>query len=268
MSYFQKKINRRGFLQKSAVMTAGCLLGFNSFSKTLALEGSKNNQPGHRIALIIDDIGYSVSRARRFLDLGVPVTFSILPRLADSVNLSLEIKKNGHEIMLHQPMEPYNHSLDPGPGALYAGDGEERIMRVIEENISEIPFASGINNHMGSKFTALPDKMYHALRIVKEKNMFFVDSLTSNHSKGFATARSLNMAAAHRNIFLDNIVEESAILYQLLKLAEIAHEHGSAVGIGHPFSETASAIKTFCSRIAGSGIALVHISEVINLPAS
>ena len=263
MSYFEKNINRRRFLEKCAFMMAGSMFGLNAFPNAFAFEQSGKNQIRPCIALIIDDIGYSVSRARQFLELGVPITFLILPRLADSVNLSLEIKKNGHEIMLHQPMEPYNHSLDPGPGALYAGDGEERIMRVIEENISEIPFAAGINNHMGSKFTALSDKMYHALRIVKEKNMFFVDSFTSNHSKGFATARSLNMAAAHRNIFLDNIVEESAILYQLLKLAEIAHEHGSAVGIGHPFPETASAIKTFCSRIAGSRVSLVHISEVI-----
>jgi len=263
MSYFEKNINRRDFLQKSTVITAGCLLGLNSFSKTFAMEESKENQIRPCIALIIDDIGYSISRARHFLELGVPITFSILPKLPNSINLSHEIKSRGHEIMLHQPMEPCNPSLDPGPGALYAGDGEEHIMRVIEENISEIPFAAGINNHMGSKFTALSDKMYHALRIVKEKNMFFVDSLTSNHSKGFATARSLNMAAAHRNIFLDNVVEESAILYQLLKLAEIALEHGSAVGIGHPFSETASAIKTFCSRFSDSRVSLVHISEVI-----
>jgi len=263
MPFFNKNINRRSFLRKSAIMTAGCLLGFNSFSKTLAFEESNNSQTGARIALIIDDIGYSVSRARRFLDIGVPITFSILPRLADSVNLSFEIKKNGHEIMLHQPMEPRNSALDPGPGALYAVDGKERIMRVIEENISQIPFAAGINNHMGSKFTALSDKMYHALSVVKEKNMFFVDSLTSNHSKGFATAKSLNMAAAHRNIFLDNIVEEPAVLYQLLKLAEIAHEHGSAVGIGHPFPETASAIKAFCVTPAGRSVSLVHISEVI-----
>jgi len=263
MSYFENSINRRRFLLKSSIATAGCLLGFTSFSKTFALEENKKKQNGSGIALIIDDIGYSVSRARHFLELGVPITFSILPKLPNSINLSIEIKNKGHEIMLHQPMEPYDSTLDPGPGALYAGDGEERIMRVIEENISEIPFATGINNHMGSKFTALPDKMHHALRIVKEKNMFFVDSLTSNHSKGFATARSLNMAAAHRNIFLDNIVEESAILYQLLKLAEIAHEHGRAVGIGHPFPETASAISKFCTTPAGRSVSLVHISEVI-----
>ncbi len=267
MSYSEEIINRRRFLLKSAITTAGCLLDLTSFSKTFALEETKKNQNGFRIALIIDDIGYSVSRARQFLELGVPITFSILPKLPNSINLSSEIKNNGHEIMLHQPMEPYNPSLDPGPGALYAGDGKERIMRVIEENISEIPFAAGINNHMGSKFTALSDKMYHALRIIKEKNMFFVDSLTSNHSKGFATARYLNMAAAHRNIFLDNVVEESAILYQLLKLAEIAHEHGSAVGIGHPFPETASAIKTFCNGLTDSRVSLVHISEVIRLTA-
>jgi len=268
MSYFEKNINRRLFLQKSAVMTAGCLLGLDLFSKASAFEKKDNNQILPSIALIIDDIGYSLSRARQFLELEIPLTYSVLPKLPNSYYLSCEINRSGHEIMLHQPMEPYNSSLDPGPGALYAGDGQERIMRVIEENISEIPFAAGINNHMGSKFTALPDKMNHALRIVKEKKMFFVDSLTSNHSKGFATAKSLNMAAAHRNIFLDNVVEESAVLYQLLKLAEIAHEQGSAVGIGHPFAETASAIKTFCGRFNGSGLSLVHISEVIKLKAS
>ncbi|RPH52761.1 MAG: divergent polysaccharide deacetylase family protein [Desulfobacteraceae bacterium] len=262
MSYLDKNINRRGFLRDSAAMTAACLLGFNSFSKALALEVSNKKQTAG-IAIIIDDIGYSISRARQFLDLGVPITFSILPRLTNSINLSLEIKKNGHEIMLHQPMEPYNSAIDPGPGALYAGDGKERIMRVMEENISEIPFASGINNHMGSKFTALPDKMYHALGAVKERNMFFVDSLTSNHSKGFATAKYLKMAAAHRNLFLDNVVEESAILNQLLKLKIHAINHGMAVGIGHPFPETASAIKTFCGSQAGQSVSLVHISEVI-----
>lgn len=263
MTNFEADINRRRFLQKSAFMMAGSMFGLNYFPNAFAFEQGEKNQIRPCIALIIDDIGYSIPRTRQFLELGVPITFSILPRLPNTINLSIEIKNTGHEIMLHQPMEPYNSTLDPGPGALYAGDGEERIMRVIEENISEIPFAAGINNHMGSKFTALPDKMYQALRIVKEKNMFFVDSLTSNHSKGFATARSLNMAAAHRNIFLDNVVEESAILYQLLKLAKIAHEHGSAVGIGHPFPDTASAIKTFCSRPISSSVALVHISEVI-----
>ena len=263
MSLIEQQLNRKSFLQKSTFILAGSLIGLNLFSKSYALEKKDTNQIHPRIALIIDDIGYSLSRARQFLKLGVPITFSILPKLNNSRNLAAEIKNEGHEIMLHQPMEPYNSSLDPGPGALYAGDGQERIMRVIEENVSEIPFAAGVNNHMGSKFTALPDKMNHVLRIVKEKKMFFVDSLTSSHSKGFATARDLNMAAAHRNIFLDNIAEESAVLYQLLKLAKIAREQGSAVGIGHPFFETASAIKTFCGRYNGSAVSLVHISEVI-----
>jgi uncharacterized protein len=260
---FEKRINRRGFLKKSAVITAGCLFGLNSISKTFALEVSGIDYFRPRIALIIDDFGYSISRAKRFLDLGVPITFSILPKLPASVSISLEINKNGHDIMLHQPMEPLNSALNPGPGALYAGDGKEDIIRTIEENISEVPFAAGINNHMGSKFTALPEKMSHALSVVKEKNMFFVDSLTSGSSKGFATARSLNMAAAHRNIFLDNIVEEGAVLRQLSNLAKFANIHGRAVGIGHPYPETASAIRTFCSMPAGRRVSLVHITEVI-----
>jgi hypothetical protein len=242
-------------------MTAGCLLGFNYFSKAFAVQGNNHARP--RLAIIIDDIGYSLSRARRFIDLGIPITFSILPRLPDSFKASIEIKNNGHDIMLHQPMEPCNSSLDPGPGALFAGYGKERITKIIEDNISEVPFASGINNHMGSKFTALQDKMHYALSIIKDKKMFFVDSLTSGSSKGFTTARSLNMAAAQRNVFLDNLPVEEAILSQLSKLVKIAHIHGTAIGIGHPFPETASAIKAFCGSPAGHSVSLVHISAVI-----
>ncbi|MBU1180881.1 MAG: divergent polysaccharide deacetylase family protein [Pseudomonadota bacterium] len=250
-------------MQKSAFVMAGNLLGLDLFSKASAFEKKDNNQIQPSIALIIDDIGYSVSRARQFLELEIPLTYSVLPKLPNSYYLSCEINKNGHEIMLHQPMEPYNPDLDPGPGALYIGDEEDRIIRVMEENISEIPYAKGINNHMGSKFTACQIKIFQALRFAKDSKLFFVDSLTSSNSKGYMTARSLKMAAAHRNIFIDNRVEESAILYQLLKLKRHAINHGTAVGIGHPFPETASAIKTFYNKFLDSGASLVHISEVI-----
>jgi polysaccharide deacetylase 2 family uncharacterized protein YibQ len=122
-------MDRRSFLLKSAGLLVGSLFGVNSFSKVFALEKHQTHpfiKP--RIALIIDDIGYSLSRARRFLDLGAPITYSILPRQVYSHDLAIEIHGQGHEIMLHQPMEPYNANLfDPGPGALYVGDGAERI---------------------------------------------------------------------------------------------------------------------------------------------
>ena len=257
-------MNRRDFLLKSTSFLAGSLFGLNGFSKALAFGEQENNSSFNaRIALIIDDIGFSFSRTRLFLDLKVPITFSILPRLFHSRDLAYEIHDKGHEIMLHQPMEPLSSQIDPGPGALYVGYGPTRIADIMEENIGNVPFAAGVNNHMGSRFTECHGEIKEALKVVRKKDLFFVDSLTSSRSMGYKTARGLHMPAAFRNIFLDNVPSESKILVQLDKLKRRAQKHGRAIGIGHPFPETAAAIGHFLDNIKDSGISLVHVSQVI-----
>lgn len=258
-------MDRRSFLLKSAGILVGGLFSLNSFAKAFGGEVPELNpfvQP--RIALIIDDIGHNRTRARQFLKLNAPITFSVLPRLKFSYDLAVEIHDKGHETMLHQPMEPHHADVfDPGPGALYMGYGADRIGRVLDENIAEVPFAAGVNNHMGSKFTECPKKMTETLSVVKEKNLFFVDSLTTSRSTAYQTSRKLDIAAVGRNSFLDNLREESAILRQLHRLKRHAQRFGSAVGIGHPFPETAQAIGKFIKGLKRSGISLCYISEIL-----
>ena len=215
------------------------------------------------IALIIDDIGPNIYRARQFLELNIPLTFSILPRYAHSEGLAFELHDAGHDIMLHQPMEPYDSEANPGPGALYVGDSLHKIFRVLEENLSATPFAIGLNNHMGSRFTACQKEIQETLVIIKQKGLFFVDSRTSSNSKGYDIAKQLQMPAACRNIFLDNELNELAILYQLNKLADYAIQHGRAIGIGHPFPETARAIRLFLNVLKNSNITLTRVSDLL-----
>ncbi|MBU2498102.1 MAG: divergent polysaccharide deacetylase family protein [Proteobacteria bacterium] len=257
-------MDRRDFLRKSAAFLLGSFFGFHGLSRAFAFDNHlphSNQLP--RIAMIIDDIGLTLSAARQFLQFGVPITFAILPRLAKSEEAALEIHAQGHQIMLHQPMEPLNGDLDPGPGALYVGDEVSRIVSVLAENIAQVPFAEGVNNHMGSRFTASGKEVHEALCVVKEKGLFFVDSLTSNRSKAYKTARELHMPAAYRNIFLDNHLESEYILRQLRRLKNIALNYGHAIGIGHPFPETARAIGLFLKDMEDSGISLVHASDLV-----
>jgi hypothetical protein len=253
-------MNRRKFLHNSASYLLGSILGFNIFTKAFA-SSSSNTKPA--IALIIDDIGPNIYRARQFLELNIPLTFSILPRYAHSETLAFELHEAGHDIMLHQPMEPYASEANPGPGALYVGDSLHKIFRVLEENLSAVPFAIGLNNHMGSRFTACQKEIQETLVIIKQKGLFFVDSRTSSNSKGYHIARQLRMPAACRNIFLDNDLNELAILYQLKKLAEHANQYGHAIGIGHPFPETARAIRLFMNVLKNSNITLAPISDLL-----
>jgi len=191
------------------------------------------------------------------------MTFAVLPRFRKSHKLAVEIHGKGHEIMLHQPMEPRQSDLDPGPGALYVGDGAKKIVKIMGENISDVPFARGVNNHMGSRFTTCEKEMSEVLKVIKSENLFFVDSLTTSRSTAYRTAKRLEVSTARRNIFLDNRLAESAILSQLHKLKRIAVKYGRGVGIGHPFPETAKAIKLFLSDNNHPDLSFVHMSQVI-----
>jgi hypothetical protein len=258
-------LDRRSFLVKGASLVGGCLLGFSGFSRVYAFEKlSPSYSLNPSIALIIDDIGLSESQARQFLQLNIPMTFAVLPRLKYSTILAREISACGHEIMLHQPMEPGDPRVDPGPGALYVGDNPNTINRIIEENIAELPLATGINNHMGSRFTESREKMTETLRVIKESGLFFVDSRTSQHSKAYRVARTLRMPAAYRHIFLDHVLSESAILLQLRKLKQCALQYGTAIGIGHPFPQTAHALKLFAEKCNSPKVSFVHVSKVLN----
>jgi uncharacterized protein len=178
-------MDRRTFLLTSSSFILGNLLGVNSFSKAFASDHiDQNPRTKPRLALIIDDIGAGISHAKLFLDLGVPMTFAVLPRLVASEESAFLIHNQGHEIMLHQPMEPRDRGLSPGPGALYVGDDPTKISHTVVENISSVPFATGMNNHMGSRFTAAPREMLETLQVVKDRGFFFVDSLTTGDSKG------------------------------------------------------------------------------------
>lgn len=276
----QKKLqcHRRLFLLKGVAYLSGALFGLNLFSNAKAgkrrffpintppLEKLPLPPLAPRIAFIIDDIGSSISRAQMFLDLKMPMTFSILPQLQYSDLLAEKIYEQQQEIMLHQPMEPYCHEVDPGPGALYVSYRDKEIEEIIEENLSQIPQATGVNNHMGSRFTSCSRKVVGALKIIKRKDLFFVDSLTSSHSQAYKIARRLDMRTAPRNVFLDNSRDIRVIRRQLKHLKQYAFDHGTAIGIGHPHLSTLSALYDFKRELNEKGpfFELVSVSDLLS----
>ena len=253
-------IKRRDFLYKSTFFLTGSLLGLRCWSKAFASPCFEKNP---QIAIIIDDIGFSEYRLDKFLDIGSPFTFSILPQLPRSSFLAEKIHREGYEVMLHQPMEPLDPNIDPGPGALYVKDPPDRIADIIKQNICETPFVTGINNHMGSRFTACGTEMKEALSVVRDQGLFFVDSLTTSQSTGYNTAKTLHISAIRRNVFIDNIQNETFVRRQLEKLKRLALKHGQAIGIGHPFPETAKILNLFFQEIKTTNISMVPISRLL-----
>jgi len=256
--------SRRQLIKYVCLMTGGCLLGLLKVSRGFAAaDTAPRNVQCPKIALIIDDIGYNRTLAWQFVSLNEILTFSILPQISYSRELSFELNAKGYEVMLHQPMEPYNNCCDPGPGALFVGDNAQHIEKTLQTNFRGIPFAKGVNNHMGSKFTASPNEIGDALKVIRSRGLYFVDSYTSNRSLAHTTARRYHMPTAHRNVFLDNVRNESAIMSQLAHLQNHARLYGRAIGIGHPFPETARAIGRFAQKLKHSDVSLVPVSHIL-----
>ena len=255
-------MTRRHFLWKCGLALGGLLAGFSRVAWAGMPPGWRTTRRP-QIALIIDDIGQNRTIAREFMDIDIALTFSILPHLSYSCELAQEMNRVGYEVMLHQPMEPFSTTQDPGPGALYVGDEPERITEVMESNIRSIPYAVGVNNHMGSKFTESGADVGEALKIVKQRKLFFVDSCTSRHSKAHVISRSFGIPTLSRRIFLDNVREESAVAAELARLKACALRTGQAVGIGHPVSSTAQAINRFARDKDNADIELVSASMLL-----
>jgi uncharacterized protein len=261
------EISRRDFIGRMAALAAaGMALGPPLLGKLAQAEPAPSARPTGAlpaIALIIDDVGHNRVRLMPFLNLGVPITFSVLPHLPYSRILAERIHADGHDVMLHQPMEPYDRSIDPGPGALYLHQSPAELFGTIEKNIASFPYARGMNNHMGSRFTESRAHVAQTLRFFREREFFFVDSMTSGHSVAFSTAQELEMTSAPRNVFLDNLCETGYICAQLEKLKAHAATFGHAIGIGHPRTETVKALETFLDAGHGKDFVCVYASEAV-----
>jgi hypothetical protein len=139
----------------------------------------------------------------------------------------------------------------------------ETVRRVLLQDLQAVPNAIGINNHMGSRFTASSQAMRILLTLVRERDLFFLDSVTASQSVGYDLAQEMGIKAARRTVFLDNDQNPDKIRAQLDLLVRLAGEHGQAVGIGHPYPATVEALRKYQSQLR-SRTEMVGLSRLVH----
>ncbi|MEW6680971.1 MAG: divergent polysaccharide deacetylase family protein [bacterium] len=216
-----------------------------------------------KIAIILDDAGYSLSKdAISLIKQGYPITVSIIPHLSFSKETAELVHNNGGEVMVHLPMEAINKKKEKKEISTKMSPDE--IKKITKEAIEGIPYCVGLNNHRGSKATANKEIMEPVLEIVKEKNLYFVDSLTTSKSIAYKLAKDMGILAGKREIFIDNNNSPNSVLSYLSLLIEVARNKGSAIGIGHISKRaTISVLLEKIPEFQKNGIELVPASELL-----
>jgi polysaccharide deacetylase 2 family uncharacterized protein YibQ len=218
-----------------------------------------------RIAIVIDDVGLDMKGSQRAIDLPAYVTLSFMPYATRLKEQTRDARDKGHELMLHMPMEPIGHD-DPGPGALLVNLSQDEIRQRFQNALASFVGFDGVNNHMGSKFTAYPEGMEIVVDELKQRHLFFLDSRTSGKTVGEDIARQHKLPTIARDVFLDDTITPQAIRAQLEQTEHVARRKGYAVAIGHPHAATMDVLAEWLPEAEKRGLTFVPVRELISLP--
>lgn len=222
-------------------------------------------EPKNKVALIMDDMGYSLDAIYDILSLQEPITVAIIPFSPLGEQTAQIAHQNGLEILLHLPLESINNTEANNSieGIISTDMGEQEIIMLVERNLDQVPYISGVNNHMGSKVTPNESLMHTILQQIKQRDLFFVDSRTTGKSVAYDVAIQLEIPTAQRHVFLDSELDEDYIREKLIELFTLAQKRGEAVGICHPLPETLKVLKESFRLAKEYGVTPVFISELV-----
>jgi polysaccharide deacetylase 2 family uncharacterized protein YibQ len=186
------------------------------------------------VAIVIDDFGNGMNGTSEMLKLPVKITAAIMPFMPTTKRDAEDAHRLGHDVIVHMPMEP-NKGLKKwlGPGALTTDLSDAEVRKRVEDAINDVPYAIGMNNHMGSKVTADERMMRIVLGVCKERGLFFLDSRTTYKTVIPKIAAELGVPIVSNDVFLDDVYTVQHISKQINELRKHLELHASCITIGH-----------------------------------
>ena len=219
------------------------------------------------LAIVVDDLGYSVSQSDRIMALPGPTTLAILPFAPKATLIAQRAHAAGKDVMLHQPMQALSaaHPIDhrkAGEGTLTLSMAPERFLQLFARALRRIPNAIGVNNHTGSLLTQHAEPMHRLMAQISARGLFFLDSRTTHKTIALDIAKQWRIPALKRDVFLDHVVSEAAVTYEFHRALGIARKQGYAVIIAHPHEVSLGFLERTLAELPAD-VRLVSVRDLI-----
>ncbi|MDT8386959.1 MAG: divergent polysaccharide deacetylase family protein [Thiogranum sp.] len=253
----------RGMYRMTGLWPVLFCLGFGLLVSTLVRADPSSAAPA--ISIVIDDLGKTLGPGKRVLALPGPVACAFLPHQRFTPVLAEAAYRGSKEVLLHLPMDSVDgRRLDAG--AVTLDMTERQFAQVVQESLASVPFAVGINNHMGSLLTRHPGHMLWLMQAMRREGpLLFVDSRTTAATVARRLAVENDVPSLDRDVFLDHSLLEVDIAFQFRRLLRLARENGTALAIGHPHPQTLAYLEEQLPLLERNGIRLVSIKELISI---
>ncbi|WP_425475098.1 divergent polysaccharide deacetylase family protein [Brenneria uluponensis] len=215
-----------------------------------------------KLSIVIDDFGYRPHNENQVLAMPTAVSIAILPNAPYARKMAIEAHRQGREVLIHLPMEPI--SRQPLERDTLRPDmSSAEIQRILREAVNHVPYAVGLNNHMGSAMTSSLSGMQKVMQAMTAYQLYFLDSMTIGNSQASRAAQGTGIKVIKRNVFLDDTQNEADIRRQFMRAIDIARRRGSAIAIGHPRPATIRVLQQMLPTLPAD-IVLVRPSQLLN----
>ncbi|MFC1804271.1 divergent polysaccharide deacetylase family protein [Candidatus Omnitrophota bacterium] len=215
-----------------------------------------------KIAIVIDDWGYSLQNIQTISQFRFRVTVSVLPNLKFSRVVAEKLHGMGHEVILHLPMEPQEPKRLEKNTILTSMDAS-MVRNILADDLKQLRLAQGVSNHMGSRATEDMETVTALFKELKRRKLYFLDSRVSTKSVCQKVAASQRLRFAKRDVFLDNRSDPEYILAQIEELKERAVAFGMSIGIGHDRRNTLEVLREVIPELEKEGFKMVVLSELV-----
>lgn len=248
--------------------------GSNGDTPFIAYSRAKDFVPdGPKIALVIGGVGLSdrsSEEAIQELPTTTALAFSPYGRNLDKWNQNA--RKNGFELLLQAPMEPFNFPQnDPGPHTLLVDATELENRPRMNWLMSRLTNYIGVMPSMGGRFTSDETALGKLLTELNSRGLAFIDPSKSVRSVARRVSNDVSTDELGRlpflkvDIVLDVQPNRIAIEQHLAQLEELARTTGMAVGYADLKPSTIATISSWAKLSEQRGITLVPLSTAISL---
>ena len=251
----QNASKEQSTFEKTAEQAPKYSYSANSHSKR---KSHKAPNGGPKLAIIMDDISTN-AQVRELKKLSIKVTPSIFPPEKQHPKTA-ELAKEFSVYMVHLPLQALNYTNEKA-NTLRTGDSKEKISQRIKDIKNDFKGVKYINNHTGSGFTSDFKSTLALLAELKNSEIYFIDSLTTNKSTVLDASKKLGLKYAYRDVFLDNEQNVSKILKMINNAVAVAKKDGVAIAICHPYKSTFEALK-IAQKDAFNGVEVVYVDKI------
>lgn len=219
---------------------------------------------GPRVALVVGGLGVAREASVQAIKaLSPEITLAFSPYGADVGALVAEARKDGHEVLLQAPMEPFAYPQnDPGPQTLLTSLPASANLERLRWSLGRASGYVGVAPLAGARFLEADDAVGPVFAELARRGVMFV-SQGAKGGRVAAAAQQSGLAYAPAGAAIDSVPDTAAIDAALADLERDAKTGGVAVGWAGSTPLTLKRIEAWRSGLAARGVTLVPVSATL-----